>query len=124
MLTAVHSMQITGKKRDRASSEESSDDELVAHELLNPLAKGAQRKKARLGLKGCQWITVFGERSSMKQRCAPRNRSCGPLLLHPSTSSPLSCCQQSVYLLASISGKASRHDLGRPSTQECAWQYR
>ena len=71
MLTAVHPTQVTGKKRDRASSEESSDDELVAPELLDPLAGAQQRKKARLGFRGCQWITVFGERNAMKQRCAP-----------------------------------------------------
>ena len=69
MLTAMHSTQITGRKRDRASSEDSSDDELVAPELLDPAA-GVQRKKARLGFKGCQWIAVFGERNSMKQRCS------------------------------------------------------
>ncbi|CAK0753731.1 hypothetical protein CVIRNUC_002242 [Coccomyxa viridis] len=60
--------KITGKKRDRASSEESSDDELVAPELLDPLAGVQQRKKARLGFRGCQWIAVFGERNPMKQR--------------------------------------------------------
>ena len=73
MSTAVHPTQITGKKRDRASSEESSDDELVAPELLPPLAGVQQRKKARLGFRGCQWIAVFGERNAMKQRCAPNH---------------------------------------------------
>ena len=61
-------MQITGRKRGRAPSEEDdSDDEMVAPELLDP-ALGALRKKARLGLRGRQWITVFGARRSMKQR--------------------------------------------------------
>ncbi len=60
-------LQITGRKRGRASSEDSSDDEMVAPELLDPVL-GSLRKKARLGFRGRQWITVFGARKSMKQR--------------------------------------------------------
>ena len=60
-------MQVTGKKRGRPSIEDSSDDEMVAPELLDPVL-GSQRKKARLGFRGRQWITIFGTRRSMKQR--------------------------------------------------------
>ena len=42
---------------------------MVAPELLDP-ALGSLRKKARLGFRARQWITVFGARKSMKQRCA------------------------------------------------------
>ena len=120
MLTAVHPTQITGRKRDRASSEKSSDDELVAPELLDPLAGVQQRKKARLGFRGCQWITVFGERNPMKQRCAP-GHSFRLLPLALLASFPLSCCRQGTHFLASICGKTSRHGLG-PTLQRCAWQ--
>ena len=64
---AVPVTQITGRKRGRPSSEDSSDDELVAPELLDP-DLGSHRKKARLGYRGRQWITIFGTRRPMKQR--------------------------------------------------------
>lgn len=60
-------MQASGRKRGRPSSEDSSDGEMVAPELLDPML-GSQRKKARLGYRGRQWITVFGSRLAMKQR--------------------------------------------------------
>ena len=60
-------MQVTGKKRGRASSEDSSDCEVVAPELVD-VELGFPRKKARLGYHGRQWITVFGSRRPMKQR--------------------------------------------------------
>ena len=60
-------LQVSGRKRGRPSSEETSDGEMVAPELLDPVL-GSQRKKARLGFRGRQWITVFGSCQSMKQR--------------------------------------------------------
>lgn len=121
MSTAMHRTQITGKKRDRASSEESSDDELVAPELLDPLAGVQQRKKARLGFRGCQWIAVFGERNPMKQRCAP-GHSFRLLLLALLALSPLSCCRQSTAFPCIHLWEDKQTWSSSPLLQECAWQ--
>ena len=64
----MQSAKVAGKKRGR-ESDDSSDEEILAPELMDP-EHGSQRKKARLGFRGRQWITVFGARQPMKQRCA------------------------------------------------------
>ena len=58
---------MTGKKRGRASSDD-SDSDVLAPELLDP-GLGPTRKKARTGFHSRQWITVYGPRRPIKQRC-------------------------------------------------------
>lgn len=64
---------MTGKKRGRASSDD-SDSNVLALELLDP-GLGPTRKKARTGFHSRQWITVYGPRRPIKQRCGLLRRS-------------------------------------------------
>ena len=64
---------MTGKKRGRASSDD-SDSDVLAPELLDP-GLGPMRKKARTGFHSRQWITVYGPRRPIKQRCGFLRRS-------------------------------------------------
>ena len=63
LLTSV-AQKVVGRKRAR---EDSAEDTAAELGLSLP---DSQRKKARTGWAGTQWITVYVKRRPMKQRCA------------------------------------------------------